>query len=297
MRADVFVDEVLVKCDVLKKSNLWLGEPRMRPRAWIGNFDESDRYLAAFLLDKFTFYNAHLTEMLLKASYNSLGDGLPKNTLNSDRSNLLEKLPSAVFVPVMGELPNPTDSGFLFCRKARQVLAIPESRFCTIEQAIDFASQGKTIVFLDDFIGSGDQFITTWKKKDVQKKQSFESIHLLNKFDAIYITLVSTLSGIQNISFQAPNVSISSSHVINDTSSIFGLFQDDEELKIKIQELLMKYSNRLEPRDAYMKQSTYLAYGYKNKGLLFGFEHSIPDSTLPIFWASGSKWKPLIERQ
>ena len=50
----------------------------MRPRAWIKNFEEDDQKIAAFLLDKFTFYNKSLTQKLLVASYDSLGDGMPK---------------------------------------------------------------------------------------------------------------------------------------------------------------------------------------------------------------------------
>ena len=68
MRADIVVQEVIAKCDVLKRAGLWLPEPSMRPRAWLQNFDEEDKRLAALLLDKFTFYNSRLTDALLKAS-------------------------------------------------------------------------------------------------------------------------------------------------------------------------------------------------------------------------------------
>ena len=43
-------------------------------------------------------------------------------------------------------------------------------------------------------------------------------------------------------------------------------------------------------------ESWVMEYGFHDLGLTIAFEHSVPDATLPIFWADGSNWKPLYRR-
>ena len=294
MRDDILVKEVLDKCNVLKSSNFWLPEPSIRPRAWIDNFEVKDKGIAAFLLDKFTFYNHMRTNDLLVATYNSIGDGLSKGPLSGTSSELIESLSTAVFTLVTGENPNPTDSGHFFCRLARQNLEIPEDHIFTPEQAIAHCSYGNTIVFLDDFIGSGDQFIKTWKRRI--NGSSFEENFKYNKFTAIYLAPITTEVGLKNIHDKMPNIAVCNAHILGKKSSIQGM-EVSKQKRDEILRFLGKYSNRLEPKEDYIANvPSYKIFGYHNLGLMFGFEHSIPDATLPIFWAPGKDWEPLIER-
>mgnify|MGYP003673893273 CR=1 FL=1 len=298
MRSDVFIDEVLAKCDVLKRAGLWPSEPVLRPRAWLQNFARADRQLAAFLLDKFTFYNKRFTDVLLVASYHSIGDGMPKGPSAPSSSALVHSLASAAFTPVKGERPNPTDSGYLLCRKARQLLGVPEHLILETSDALDHAYRGDTVVFLDDFVGSGDQFLKTWGSED-KTGRSFELAESKTGFVAIYVTLVTTDFGLCNINKHAPEVAVCATHILEAKSTINGLTASNPGLQIEIDDLLTRYSSSLCPTENYIATNPgYLTHGYKNRGLMFGFEHSIPDATLPIFWSPGTNnWEPLIERK
>lgn len=295
MRDDVLIDEVLDKCAALKKAALWAGEPRIRPRAWINNFDSADRGVAAALLDRFNFYDPRATDALLVAAYHALGDGLSKGPVAPSRSALLEALPTAVFTPVLGEDPNPTDSGNFFSRKVRQQLGVPENRIVDSGEALASASQGKAVVFVDDFIGSGDQFISTWTM--APRGVSFSDVHARVGFVAIYVVLVATRSGLESIHRQAPAVAVSPAHILEDRATLRGFYSERPELEAPIEALLTKYVGRLTPgEDVIAGNPLNLRYGFKQKGLMFAFDHSVPDSTLPIFWSSGTSWSPLIER-
>ncbi|MET0107429.1 MAG: hypothetical protein ABW084_00885 [Candidatus Thiodiazotropha sp.] len=301
MRDDVIVSEVLAKCDVLIQAGFWPPGQIIRPNRWLNNFDEVDRGTAALLLDKFTFYNQRLTDALLGASYNSLGDGIPKGPAAPFPHEIIKSLSSAILIPVTGEDPNPADSGNLFCRKARQVLDIPEALMSTPENAITHADAGNTVVFVDDFIGSGDQFLKTWRRRSAHGKgTSFEDISNSKDKDfiAIYISLVATEYGLDAIFREAPKVVVSVTHILGQNSKVQNMGKDVDEQR-RIDDFLRKYSSRLEPKEDYIRHNLdYLIYGYKERGLLFGFEHSIPDATLPIFWAPGNNnWEPLIERK
>lgn len=45
MRADIYIEGVLSKCDALKRSGLWAVEPDLRPSAWLDNFANTDEKL------------------------------------------------------------------------------------------------------------------------------------------------------------------------------------------------------------------------------------------------------------
>lgn len=298
MRQDVFIKEVVARCEALKYSGFWPSEPTLRPRAWLNNFREEDRFIAAMLLNRFTYYDDSLTDRLLISSYHSLADGLSKGPLAPSASDLLEKLETAVFTPVEGERPNPTDSGNLLCRKARQVLGIPEDRVLPPSDALKHAIDGGTVVFLDDFIGSGDQFIETWKRDLLSDSpKSFEEAHGVSRFCAAYITLVSTDFGLAKIHERAPNVAVCPTHILGERATYKAL-GGEVDLR-SVREFLIRYSEQLRPNEHFIaKVPSYRAFGYKERGLLFGFEHSIPDATLPVFWSPGlGNWEPLIERR
>lgn len=295
MRVDVYVKDVLARCEALKRAGMWLPEPTLRPRAWIENFDDSDKILAAQLLERFVFYNQRLTDSLLKASFYSIADGLKKGPLAPPREQLLRALPKAVFTPVSGESPNPTDSGYFLCRRTRQVLGVDEAQIKATSEALQVAANGCPVVFVDDFIGSGDQFLATWR--DISTGVSFEAIHQQVGFPAIYISLVGAEEGIAYIGKYAPAVAVCVTHKIDNRGTLWGIKSSDLSLYNRLDSLLQKYLPRLTPNEQYMLKESYLTYGYKHRGLFFGFEHSVPDATLPIFWCRGTNnWEPLIER-
>lgn len=134
MRNDNFVKDVLERCEALKTARLWAAEPKIRPRAWLHNFDEADRWVAAELLSRFTFYNQTLTELLFLAAYRSLFDGLPKGPNAPARDHLIAAAERFWFTSVEGEQPNKSDSGNFFARITRQLLNSPEARITALRQ-------------------------------------------------------------------------------------------------------------------------------------------------------------------
>lgn len=299
MRDDVYEKEVLEKCRLLKTIGFWDNDQKINPRGWLENFEEEDRAIAVYLLDRFQYYSQEMTNSLFLSAFNSLTDGSSKGPAAPNSGEIALALQNAVLAPVQGEDPNPTDSGYLFCRAARQVLDIPQSLIKSPSEAIGLVANGKNIVFVDDFIGSGDQFIYTWTRRyRASPPYTFQEAVRASGAKAIYVSILSTSKGKERINAEAEEVALSVSHVMDDRLSIF-----DEniplEQKQKIQKFLEKYSPFLEPRDDYIARNPrFKQFGYKELGLMFGFSHSIPDATLPIYWSPGSgDWSPLIERR
>ena len=297
MRDDIYKEFVKKKTDVLARTGMWLNPQSMKPTAWLNNFEQSDRLVASKLLDQFVFCNSRTVDSLLIAAWNSIGDGFPKSS-NYDRSdNLIEHLQYAKITAVEGETPNPTDSGHTMCRKARQVLHINEDSILNISEALSEAERGHTIVFIDDFVGSGQQFVKTWER--IIDGRSFSDIQKNIKFVAIYVTLACTLKGIDYILSIVPNLHICTASKIGEEQSVYNMIKKNILTKEELNIFLDKYTPRLRPVEEYIaKCPQNLKWGFNELGLMLGFEHSVPDATLPIFWANGTDgWRPLIERR
>jgi len=292
---NVIIEQVLARCDSLKLAGVWPSASSMDYEGWLNNFDSEDSHIAALLLDRFTYYNQEQTNALFVSAYNSIGDGLQKGPEAPLSKELIISLQKAVFTLVTGESPNVSDSGFTFCRIARQKLRIPEDLLVEPKVALEHARRGGTVVFLDDFIGSGDQFLNAWRRP--YDGQSFKAVQDKQDFTALYIALVSTDFGLSNIHSVAPKVAVCTAHVIGDKSKLSGL-DEYKCSKTEIDNFLAKYAKRLTPKDNYIAtKMNYKMYGYKNRKLLLAFEHSVPDATLPIFWSEGTQgWRCLIER-
>ena len=132
---EAYIDEVMKKCESFKSSGFWPPDPNVRANAWIENFANLDeRFYASRLLDNFVYFNDSLSKKLLVSSYHSLPDAVR----NYGSSRTFEELMRNVaLTAVSGEIPNVTDSGYLFCRNTRQQLGLDENLF---KQPIDALS-------------------------------------------------------------------------------------------------------------------------------------------------------------
>lgn len=297
MRADMYVETVLKKCEIFSSCALWSREPSVRPRAWLNNFDDDDKPIAAVLLDHFVYFSSLATDQLLIASMRQVSSIVRRYRGVADHDKFLNEV---VFTPVLGEDPNPTDSGQLFCRKVRQILGFNDDRFVSLEKAYELSRTGVPVIFLDDFVGSGDQMVSTWSR-ELKNGASFENLAKQQHIDATYVALVATEYGRNRLEKELPNLRLVVSHVLDKSHSVFSvpsnpLTPDIENINVKIEHLIQKYLPRL-TFPAYLNSVDGKKYGYSELGLLLAFEHSVPDATLPLLWASGSNgWTPLARR-
>lgn len=299
MRTDRYIESVLKKCSNLRDCGLWLSEPAVRPAAWLRNFADEDAGVAAVLLDHFMYFSDPAVNRMLATGFTNLLHSAQQSNGIAAREAILKH---AVFTAVEGETPNPTDSGLLFCRKLRQILGLSDSRFATPADALETAMLGRPVVFLDDFIGSGDQFLKTWTREyRPTAPKSFADARATRPYDAHYLALVSTETGASRLAQEALPVRLHVNHTVGPSYGVASaprsaFLPDIHDLPRKIEGLLDKYHPRLLV-DRYLDTPTGRKYGYRGLGLQLAFEHSTPDSTMPIFWAEGgTNWTPLVRR-
>jgi len=276
----------LARCDGFVDLQIWPQSHTLNPRGWLSNFLPDELPYALSLLDNFIYYSEPLVDRMFEEAFT----GLLSRLLWSGQSitAVRQVLDRTCFTFVTGETPRVTDSGHIFARKVRQVLGISEHQILYPQDAIKHIclTNFDSVVFVDDFIGSGSQFIATWTRSYMDNLSvSFESI---SSIQASYIPLVATNHGIKTLRGVFPNVNFYPTNVVPDNMSALDqnsiIWPPDQ--KANAINFIKKASNR----------AGCSWDGFNDQGYLLAFYHSVPDATLPIFWHDRNGWIPLIRR-
>ena len=100
----------------------------------------------------------------------------------------------------------------MFARKARQVLSIPEHQIRTPSDALNTLVQNPStpIMFVDDFVGSGNQMVATWRRQyqiESGYKTSFSDVSHPDTH-VVYVPLVATRQGLHEIKTHCPQLTV-----------------------------------------------------------------------------------------
>lgn len=162
---DLTDEFVLARCDFFTQVQLWPLRTDINPRRWLDNFLEHERRHAHYLLNSFIYFSTGVVEQVVCDNVEALSRNVVLDRIGADPFGAwVDFVDEMRVVIVRGEDPHPTDSGYIFSRIARDRLGIPESNILDVPDALRAlkAGLGAPIVFLDDFVGSGDQFVDTW---------------------------------------------------------------------------------------------------------------------------------------
>lgn len=294
---------VLTACESLIDFHAW-DHTKLDPRAWLSNFDEHDLQLAAVLLSRFTFYSDQLVDQLFRSAFQGLSN-ISENRWKpfaEAQSDWREFCQTAIVTLVQGEEPNPSDSGWLFARKARQILGFNEQQLLSPADALNNVLSGHNgpLIFVDDFVGSGEQFVRTWKRQfetTQHGRATFAQAAMTNpQARFFYCNAMTTMLGRERIARDAPIVQVSAGNIVpydhSLSSPCSALWPDS--LRADGIAMIERISKSLGYLDSGGDQNDW--QGFYQLGLGVAFEHSVPDASLPIFYCERNGWKPLVRR-
>jgi hypothetical protein len=285
------VDLVSEKERFFRTFQVWPITQRFDPGLWMQNFRTSELVFAKRLIDRFCYFPELMVDALLKASIQRFMNATYA-TFQADHSN-------CVFINVEGENPNPTDSGYSFLRKVRDNLGVSERRIMSPQSALEAISANKTFVFVDDFVGSGQQMKTTWERVRILtdgSALSFKSLASLGTHNFAYCPCICTEHGLAQLANYAPELKVVPAHIIARRHSAT---EEDS--------LVWEGLNANEALD-FLKQAAARAgftaedgglndwRGFHKRGLSVALHASIPDACLPIYYSQRNDWKPLMRR-
>jgi len=290
-------------CESLIDFHAW-DHTKINPRGWMDNFEPRDRGLAAALLSRFTFYSDQLVDQLFRSAFQNISNASAPGwkPFSEAKTDWKQFCDSALITLVQGEIPNPSDSGWLFARKARQILGVRENQLLTPADAVQRVIAGHTgaLIFVDDFVGSGEQFIRTWRRDFSESGNGHQSFELASKLNRstqfYYCNAMTTVRGRDRISAAVPNVRVSAGNFIpydhSLSSSTSVLWRN--ETRAEGIEMIRRVSGDLGYTEAQGGLEDW--EGFHKLGLGLAFEHSVPDASLPIFYSERGGWTPLVRR-
>lgn len=287
---------VLQHAGFLSDIRVWSPDMKTSARRWLGNFKDDEQDHAAALLEAFIFLSDELVDRLFLAAFDSLAvEVTPQVQDYEARATAWVSFLDQVLVShPTGEMPNATDSGYAFDRKARQRLQIPEAHIMAPDQLVATAAAKLPqvpVVFVDDFVGSGDQFTKTWHRKYATSSGplSLDDLAGASPGAYFYCPLVCTSAGLAVIEANCPGVRVRPTHLLPEAYSVVhpaSLVWPDN-LRTSSRAFLDAVNSR-----AGISSSRML--GYKDLALTLAFEHGVPDATLPLFYWEENGWVPLV---
>ena len=282
---------VLGKCSSFVDFQLWPIRSMMDPEGWLHNFTSHEQEYAHHLLNSFLYYSEPLMRALFIAGFQNISSTRrhAARLYHPEQLAWREFCDNLIVTYVTGEIPNPTDSGFLFARMARQFLGIGEGRIVDPRDALRALSMGRQrpILFVDDFVGSGEQFISTWRRPydiGAAGHLSFESYARSNSGDYYYCPLLCTSDGAQAIARSCPSVQVSPGNWLTPRYSALhpNSLVWPEHLRATGPTFVLTASQRAGIPDTDGGQNDWR--GFHRLGLSIAFQHSVPDATLPLFY-------------
>jgi hypothetical protein len=296
------------RIEFLKTIGLWPNGSAFNYRSWVDNFPKKEQKYAYKLLDKFIYINDELCVYFLEAALTKIGGDI----INYNHDNIDVGLAwrnfigSLQFCAIRGEIPNETDSGLTYLRIARKRLKIPESNIFNTELLLKglytACKEGiveRDVVFIDDFIGTGNQFLATWFREIEVETGVKIDFHRLSRLDNCKVrffccTIACVQAGLKNITDHTDKVKVRAAHVIgldyNILSDNCKIFSKKE--RERIITVLENIATKTGMKDDMSADDW---RGYEGLGLSIGVRDMIPDASLAVYRWNFEGWVPLID--
>jgi len=308
-----FYNLIYKKCLVLINLNYWDKITKVQLDTWLGNFKgKEEKYLASLILHKLIYHNE---DSIISMINNIFFIELPKylksknvykvDDLDYFRKKLF-KSQESFFREVnfrfstiaTGDLG---ESGHLYIKYLREYficsnLIVDISSERNPQPGEDYCFQNihrsiNTIVFIDDFIGSGTQ-IVEFIEYNYKKLAIFDNL--------VFMPLVAHQKGIDEIikigTDFGLNIEIIPVEKINYENSSFYLSEDRDSIfdgKNTINDLHIFYKELINKIDFDSSPE----YGFGDLGLTHMFSTGIPDNNLPLLFDTTDSWQALREKR
>ena len=258
------------------------------------NFLDCERPYAVQLLNSFAHFNQEIVNQLFVSAFQFLScEVLPVGAPLDEAVQAWADFRNRVLItPVNGENPSPADSGYRYASKARDLLGIPWFQLANHEDALEAVVSDATrpIIFVDDFVGSGEQMLSHWKRQVTVNgsKLSFSLAAKGGMAPAYYCCALATDYGVGRIAAAGLPLTVRAGNILPANASAVA---SDSLVWPK-----SEYANGVAFLDAVNARAgiTTDAMGFYNLGLTVGIEGRVPDATLPIFLWDQNDWIPLF---
>jgi len=245
--------------------------------AWLDNFEETDKKKALIVLNNFEYFS-------IKDIIKEFNNGLL--SILKDLSAI-----SNIHLIPLGKIGKSGGAMAYYLKKTPTFNSIKEIEYVE-RNSFATLTDGCHIVIVDDFAGTGNSIIEFYN----QIKTNLPENHTVHALTIVYMEKA-------KINLEKNNIRVVGNKrmpAFASRGSVFGYYPK----MVAIRDFCFRYGNMLYPEQRYKEKKTAQhPLGYLNTQALIGFDHSIPNNTLPILWADckikgkNEYWIPLFPRR
>jgi hypothetical protein len=300
---EAFYTGVCTRTKALTKSGIWHTDASSI-FAWLGNFTEpAHQYVAAHILDRLTFRTEKMTESAFRMYLSSTFREFCKNSSNQTGSNVEEWLAglrtphcswtNKIKLCSVSKAGEHGESGSHIIRILTGGL-FSENHVFPVDTEQLHNVKSYIILIVDDFMGSGDQFIKFAKHHKLEIAAKHNHI--------IYAPSVAYYKGLENLSTSTYKIKITPLEIVAKKEQFFShepdarFFGDDVNTEADV---LKVYHEMRKLCPGFGKRSCDKVWlGRDNASLCIGFQWGCPNQSLGLMWLDGdAKWQRLVRRR
>jgi hypothetical protein len=277
----------------------WPLSAELNYSGWLKNFTTpADKKVAAHILDFFTYLPQSLVKQMLRTSVGKAGHKIKKHFSDWKHSDFKTR---CYYSAIPGENPNLSDSGNYFTRILCD-LEIPEDRIINyddIPATLANNLEPSPLIFVDDFVGSGNQIVKAWNENVFPNGKYLKQIAIEGKHLFIYAPLIVNEIGYKRIKSDCPGLFLSTNHVLGEEYNLFNpkcyCWKNDPTLFSEGVELILRKSGELGIPSTH-GISMQDEKGFVAQGLALKFSHGAPDAVPAFFYWKHDNWIPLFAK-
>jgi len=295
-----FHQSSILQAKLMIDMGIWSGIERHRFDNWCQQYEtDEEKVILALLLRQLVYRSKEQVKSLLHQAFDK---GIPQKLyeITGDESvfeemkmfKLHSKYPSNILiVPVIRDFEPPTKSGPLVARLLKKMININDKMMKWPWNLGDLENI-ETIIFVDDFVGTGDQFLKFCDhhiKPDVFNKQ----------INFLYSPITANKEGLDNIISTRPDIKVCPIEVVSNENNFFTSAKNEYSLSddevIELDTFYLDFMKKIELNKIGGKKGKMLK-GYDGLALTYAYEHGTPNGSLPLLWANSDIYTSLFSR-
>lgn len=297
--SESFYDDICAKSETYINSGYWDDIEIRHLRNWLTNFNnKEEKYFAACILDSLIYrskrmVNSSIDEIAITRIPSFLKEKKIEDVCCI--KSWLTRLRQGGDIPFRIIAIEDVDqragkSGAVLSRRVDERLHLARHLTQKLENFDRLHQNVQAIVLIDDFAGTGEQFVSFMDK--LSEKQSFD------KYQYLYVPLAACKGAINFIQASFPNVVVEPVEILSEEDGLFypinGYFQGD---KVNSIEAAKEFYLDLCAHRGFGDTSFLLGKG--DLSLTFGFDFSTPNNNLKLLYhnPNDNSWKNLLVRR
>ncbi|MBS0317634.1 MAG: hypothetical protein JSR49_10975 [Proteobacteria bacterium] len=292
-----FCDDVIHRFRQLLHKGIITGIDPIRLNNWLANFvTDEDRYVAAHLLNGLTYRS----DAMVKSSFQHLAHCELPQMLRTREVMALDDLESfdralcegddrspIRFVAVDGTFEKtPGKSGAVVIRAFKRHLNVSKALLCRPERLAGLPTGVKALIFIDDLVGTGQQFETFASHYDLASHAKQRTL--------VYCPLLAFNAGLTKLARALPWLEMHPVESLDESHQFFRACASDPTIwgadKVNKVQDVRDHVADLCGRNAIPSRTKH------GLDLVVAFEHAVPNNSVSMLSIKSARWQPLFDR-